>query len=412
MTKKITSIQCGLLLCLTTISLKFLVFPSVFSTYAGKDLYFSVTIGLILDFSFMLMVLYILRKNPHLTFFELIKRAFGNVVARVLVFSLFLYFFCRGVLVIKEIHNYFNETLFENIEWLMFVIPLFALIVFMMLKDFRTFGRTVQFFLPLIVLALFYTILVPASEADFSNILPVFENGVNGTFNAVLHCSFTFGDYLILFILMGKVKYTPSTQKKILTCVIVTYTLVILFYIVFSSVFGDIGINHSLALSDLLLYTSIVTETGTLNWINIIVWLIILFLEVGLMFLSASKTLTEAFSFKNRYVPTIIICVLLFAAIVYLYLNLIRAIEIVTSLGFCVSVIVFQVLLPIMGIVATFKLRGKNKVKVTDVYNQKVIKYQLTTITPAVAKTKFSSSRFKPAKAKKQKNKTLQLSEV
>ena len=39
MTKKINSIQCGLMLCLTTISLKFLTYPSVFASYTYKDVY-------------------------------------------------------------------------------------------------------------------------------------------------------------------------------------------------------------------------------------------------------------------------------------------------------------------------------------------------------------------------------------
>ena len=390
--KRITGIQCGLILCLTTISLKFLVFPSVFANYAGKDLYFAVFIGLMLDLSFALLMLYVLKQNPHLTFYELIKRAFGTAFASALAFCLFLYFFLRGVLVVKEIHNYFNETLFENIKWIMFVIPLFALTMFIMLKDFQSLGRTIQFFMPLMVLALLFTILVPASEADFTNVLPLFENGVKNTFNAVLRCSFTFGDYLVLFILMGKINYTKSTNKKVLICLGVTYALVVLFYVVFASVFGDIGINHSLALSDLLLYTNIITDTGTINWINIIVWLIILFLEVGLMFLSASKALTETFNFKNRYVPTIIVLGLLFISIVYLYLNLIRAIEIVTSLAYSISVIVFQVCLPVFALLATCKLKGKHKVKLWQVYSQNVVKYQLTNIAP---NKKFNGLKFK-----------------
>ena len=63
--KKITSVQCGLILCLTTISLKFLVFPSVFANFAGKDLYFAVFIGLMLDLSFAMLMLYVLKQNPH-----------------------------------------------------------------------------------------------------------------------------------------------------------------------------------------------------------------------------------------------------------------------------------------------------------------------------------------------------------
>ena len=52
MTKKINSMQCGIMLCLTTISLKFLTYPSVFASFSYKDVYVPILIGLILDVSF------------------------------------------------------------------------------------------------------------------------------------------------------------------------------------------------------------------------------------------------------------------------------------------------------------------------------------------------------------------------
>ena len=110
------------------------------------------------------------------------------------------------------------------------------------------------------------------------------------------------------------------------------------------------------------------------------------------MFLSASKALTETFNFKNRYVPTIIVLGLLFISIVYLYLNLIRAIEIVTSLAYSISVIVFQVCLPMFALLATLKLKGKHKVKLWQVYSQNVVKYQLTNIAP---NKKFNGLKFR-----------------
>ena len=404
MTKKINSIQCGLMLCLTTISLKFLTYPSVFASFSYKDVYVPILIGLILDVSFTLIVLTVIKKNPNVTFYELLVRGFGKVLAKFVIMLLAIYFFFKGLLIVKEIHNYFNETLFENIKWFSFVIPLFSILAFMMLKDFRTFGRTIQMFMPLMVFALLFTVLVPATETDFSNILPLFENGFIGIFTAVVRCSFSFGDYLILFLLMGKLDYKQNSKKVILTCVAITDVLVLLFYIVFSAIFGTVGINHSLALGEVLLYTNINTQTGTINWLNIIIWLIILFLEAGLMFLCSSKALTEVFNFKNKYVPCVIICLVLFGSIVYLYLNLIRAIQIVTSLIFSSSIIVFQVALPIICVFATKKLSGKNKIKLVNIYKTKVIKYQLTNIVPTKSKCRFTTAITKPKVFKVVKN--------
>ena len=238
MIKKISAMQCGLFLFLSIISLKFLVFPSIFSQYAYRDLYFPVLIGLLIDLFFTVVVVNIIIKNPHLTFKELLTRAFGKTFAKIALIFLFVYFFVKGVVIVKETHNYFNETLFEKINWFLFIIPLFFLMGFIMLKNFRAIGRSLQFLGPLMLLALLFTILIPLSEADFSNLLPMFENGANGIFKAVFFCSFTFGDYFVLFLFMGRINIKPNSKKTIMWYVICADVLVFAFYVVFAGIFG------------------------------------------------------------------------------------------------------------------------------------------------------------------------------
>lgn len=394
MTKKVSAMQCGLFLCLTTISLKFLVFPSVIARYSFRDVYVPALVGLMLDFIFAIILLYVIKNNPHLTFKELLNRTIGKTATKVIIFLLFVHFFIKGVVIVKEIHNYFNETLFEDVAWLSFIIPLFCLLAYVMLKDFRTLGRTIQFFSVLIFIALIFTIIVPTTEAEFSNLLPIFENGFKGIINAVFHCGFVFGDYLVLLMLMGKVDYNKKTTKTIVGYLLFADVIVFLFFIIFSSIFGNLGLNHSLALSDVLMYTSINTATGTINWINIIVWLIILFLEAAIMFLCATKTLTEVFEFKSKYTPMFLILTMLFGAILYFYLNLIRIVQIVTSTPFAIYVITLQVLIPIICLISAFKLKGKNKIKLVNVYNSKIIKYQLTNICGVIVNKKYSSKKL------------------
>lgn len=406
MIKKISAMQCGLFLFLSIISLKFLVFPSIFSQYAYRDLYFPVLIGLIIDLFFTIVVVNIIIKNPHLTFKELLTRAFGKTFAKIALMFLFVYFFVKGVVIVKETHNYFNETLFESINWFLFIIPLFFLMGFIMLKNFRAIGRSLQFLGPLMLLALLFTILIPLSEADFSNLLPMFENGANGIFKAVFFCSFTFGDYFVLFLFMGRINIKPNSKKTIMWYVVCADVLVFAFYVVFAGIFGNLGLNHSLALSEIIMHTMVSTSTGSINWINIMIWLFILFFEMGVMFLCSSNILTQVFKFKSRYVPMFIILSLLLLAVVYLYLSLIKTINIVTSFPFCIFVIVLQVLMPLACFVASKKLSGKNKVTLSQVYNTKVVKYQLTNISGTTTNKIFVSEKraFKHFKTKATKS--------
>lgn len=398
MTKKITGMQCALILCITTIGLNFLVFPALFAKYAFSDVYFSVAIGLAIDFLFCVLVLSIMKHNPNVTLQQLISRVFGSVVAKILIFLLAVHLFCKGILIIKEIHNYFNETLFDDINWFVYVVPLLILIGYMTLKDFRVFGRTIQFFVWLIALALVVSVVIPASQSDFSNLLPFFEKGVTGVFEGLFRCSFTFGDYLILFLLMGKVEFKPNTSKTVLTWLVVTDIFVVGFYVVFSAVFGDTGLNHSLALSELLLYTSINTLNGSINWLNILFWLIILFLQVGIVMLSSAKLIGECFNIKSKIITMFIIVVGVLVSVALLYLNLIRAINIITSLPFIIADLSFQAVLLIVVVVSAIKC-NKNKTKLTEVFTHKLIKYELTQINGVVIKHQYKSRKGGDANA-------------
>lgn len=402
MSGKISGMQCGVILFLTTISLKFLVFPSLFSKYAYRDVYFSVFLGLMIDLIFTIIVLKVISKNPHLTFKELITRSMGSIAAKTIMLLLFIHFFVKGIVIIKETHNYFNETLFEDIDWLFFIAPLFLLMAFMMLKDFRTIGRSLQFFGLIILGSLLFTIILPATEAKLSNLLPLFENGVAGIFKALFFCSFSFGDFLILFLLMGNIDYKKGTSKTILTYLICADVLIVTFYMVFSGIFGNLGLNHSLALSELIMYTSISTSTGTINWLNIMIWLIILFFEMGVMFNCSSKLLGQVFNFKTKYPAMFIVLTLILLSVIYLYLSLIKTLDIITSVPFVIYSLLIQISIPVLCVIATKLLSGKHRVTIVDVYNTPVIKYQLTDIYGVVVKDIYSNKLTSKKKKPKQ----------
>ena len=112
-TKQLSNHQVGVILSLSIISLKILIFPAVIGRYSLNNCYISVAISLLVDFLFVLLLLYVMKKNPNLTFFKILENKFGVVVAKITGVMLGLFFLLKSVMAIKELQNYFVQLLFQ-----------------------------------------------------------------------------------------------------------------------------------------------------------------------------------------------------------------------------------------------------------------------------------------------------------
>lgn len=401
MTRQISDRQAAIILVVSIVSLKFLILPALLSKYAVNDGYITAIIGLLIDFMFILVIMWVIKKAPHLTYGEILERAFGVIVRRIINFIMFVYFFIKGILIIKETHNYFNETLFEHINWNFFVLPLFLIIFFIMIKDLKTIARSVEFFAILIFAGIFLTVLIPIKNADLTNLLPVLENGVGGVFEALLRCNFSFGDYFILMLLMGRIDVKKNSVNRIMKYIIFTNIGVVIFYVVFIAIFGNIGINQSLAISDMPLHSNLASSMGRLDWVVIILWVITLVFQAGILLSMACHCFSETFPCKNKYVPSFVLIALMFLAVTLLYMDLANAIKIVTSIPFSITSVVVQVVIPLLILIGTIILIKHKKVGALKAVKKGQIKLQYTNIFPtANISTSFSLC---PVKIKKRK---------
>lgn len=380
MTRQISDRQAAIMLALSIVSLKLLILPALLSRYTIKYSYVSVVCGLMIDFVFMLIVIAIMKKFPHATFSELIERAFGKITRYVLNFILSLYFLFKGILIVKETHNYFNETLFENINWWFFIIPMLVLMFFMILKDLKTISRSIEFFFWLIVAGIVLTIAVPIKTVDFSNLLPLFSRDMLGVFDSLFYCNFSFGDYFVLLMMLGRVDFKSSSTKKILWHVVITNFFVIAFYVIFVAMFGNISVNQTLAISDIPLHSNITSAIGRLDWIIIIIWSITLIFQAGALFSMSCASLAESFKFRNKYIPACLVVTAVFITVYYYYLSLEGIINLITSFPFSLITVIVQVLYPVILTIAAM-LNSNRKFSAVDAVFKGQIKIQYTNIS-------------------------------
>lgn len=360
--KQLTTRQTAMILFLGVIAIKLMAFPSVSFKTAGNVSYFSVILSFVLDFVSFYIFLSVMSKFPNQTFRELSEESFGKIFTKFLYIMLFVYLFSKSVVIIKETHGYFLEVLYDELRWSQFILPLFIILGYIMLKSLKTLGRTVEFLFYVIILGIAFSILFSLDKVDFSNLLPISFDFTKKVLESVYKCAFSYGDYLILIIFMGRVKFEKNTKRKLLIAVFIAMLLVLIFIILFISLFGDSAISQYLSLSQLSLSSTQPVTIGRLDWITVMMWAIALILQTGVLLYCCKDCLKNILDVKSEYVPVFIIEFLLIIAVSVLYLSLEITISIVTSPEFSIFAITIQALFPfvLFPIISAMKTKKNN----------------------------------------------------
>lgn len=363
--KQLTNNQVGVCLSLSIISLKLFIFPSLLSRYAGKNCHIAVLLSIIVEFLLILLILNVIKKYPNKSFFEILEGRFGKIFPRILSAFLSIYFLSKSFVSLKELQNFLVQLLFEHISWIKFAIPLFAILLYMLNKSFRTFARSIQFFYYFIFIGAIITLVLPIAEVDFINLLPIWGEGIQPIFSGIFHTSFHFIDFLVLLVLMGRIKYDNNTSKTIIKYSIFTYLLILIYFLFYVSLFGNILVNEGLLVSSIPLYSNYPATNGRLEWLSMIVWTIVLVYQTGLMLICARESFSYTTCIKNNSVISLIISIVMAFALYFAYLDYAGIIRIITTPIFNIVLLSYIAILMVCVVVCLFG--GKNETKIQKV---------------------------------------------
>jgi len=351
---QLSSRQVGVLMSLSIISLKLFILPSEMSRYAGNNCYISVLISLIVEFLFILLILWVMKKNPDKSLFELLESKFGKWFPKIISCILMLYFLGKSFIAMKELQNFLVQLLFEHISWWKFVIPLIALILYILNKSLRTFARSLQFFYYFIIIGAVITLILPIKELEIVNLLPIFSDGIIPVLKGSFFTSFHFVDFLVLLILMGREKYTKKTAKSVIKYSLFTYLFIMVFFVFYVGLFGNILVSEGLLVSDIPLYSNYPSTNGRLEWLSMIVWTLVLIYQASLMLICARECFSYTTTLKNNSIISFIILIILAVLLYFAYLDYAGVIKVITTSTFNVILIAFMLLLAILLTICLF----------------------------------------------------------
>ena len=335
---------------------KFFSLPSILAGFCGEDLWLSVLISLILDFLTLVPILLVC-KNTQKNFFEILEDTFGKNGSKIIAFLYVIYFMTKAILPLNEQKDYVEFTLYTLTPSVFYFLPLFILAFYMCFKRIRVLGRladvlwmvTINGFLTLIALSL--------SNADFSAILPVGASGLTKIVRGSVASLNWFGDSLFIFLFVGTFKWEKRTGTKICLSYLIGAFMVLVFMIIFYSIFTSIAFRQRFALTEISKYTTVINNLGRFDYIGIFMILFSNMFALCLPLYFSSKLLNYIFSIKKLWVSPVIV-VLIQLIITLCFYEFFVSIEWFMTGYFAVYFFILANILPVIISLITLRRTG------------------------------------------------------
>lgn len=284
---------------------KLAIFPSFLSKYAGGDLWLSALIGFAVDFTVLLLAIYLTKRHQDKTLYEIVKDSGGEWMAKILFTLYALFFFCKSALPAIEQKVYIEKTLYEVMPRPFISYPLFIVSFYACLKSLKIFGRVADITVGITVVAIIIALFLSIPSGDYTNLLPVFQkpayNVFNGAFRSILWHSE--GAYMLLFI--GKFRKEKHYAKKIIFSYVGAAVVVVLFVSVFYAIYGPVSPSQTFALPAATIFSVNSTNAGRMDFVAIFLLLVSQVFAIILPLYFCTDCIKQVFDLKSPLIPAI-----------------------------------------------------------------------------------------------------------
>lgn len=358
--RKLVSVrQLVLILIISMVTLKVLLLPSLLAKDIGRDSYIFMLFMLVLDFLVLLILLYIFNKNPDLSFYQVVKKLFGKVGAKIIMFLFFLFFLLKSWGAFQTNLSYLNENLYTSLDWYIFAFPILITVFFIASFGVNSLARLVEIVCPIIIVGFLGCFAVGLFRADFSSLMPFMEKGFFTHIPTIFRYSFWFGDYMIFIVFFGNVKEEKKATQKISICIIISILIVVFFTAIAYSLFNYNSVTHTNSISDVLQVLPSISDIGSFDWVMVLIWDCSLFLFFTLNILGAFYSFRQVFFKKHQLMCVFIILAIMLACCVAINFDIFGAINLVRDYG-CYFSFAMQYVLPVILFIFSFKIKRRD----------------------------------------------------
>ncbi len=309
---KINYRQLAVLVFMSFIALKILALPGLLYAESGNMSWLVTLILMLVDTFYAILIIGLIKKAGNKNILEFMTEIMGPVLPRILMFILILKYGLVVANISKGLEFFVVENFYNELNWIVFVLPLILLTGFMVYKGLRNIARVSEMIYFAVFIGCLYIALKSIAGVDIFNFLPFFKDGVKPLFEAGFNHLSWFGSGTFLLMLFGKVDFSNEKRFTMFKFIAFAFILVLLVHFVFYGLFDVTSPTHAFCISDISQFSSGKSSIDELSWLVVSLWVTAQAVQLSMFGYCMVQAIKFTFNIKNNVFPILVLLIYIF----------------------------------------------------------------------------------------------------
>lgn len=337
-----------------TISHSILTLPKAIISSTASAAILNIIYVSIIALAICLLICKLMNKFPGMDILDISEFLGGKFLKRIVGFLFLIYIAFIASTLLRTFANCLQVVYYPMTD-LVFIIALFIIGISIACHlKFDTVFRSNIIIIPIAILSIIFLFVANTKYFNFSNIYPIFGNGIDATFISGVSNIFAFGGIAILYLLPSKLKNPNQFKRLSIISIIISSIYLILTIASILLMFNTFSLSNELSpLYSAVRYIEFGTFFQRLDSLFLLIWILSFCCYLGTSINFSMNTFKKITNIKNSkliiypFVLLILACSLLpknESITTFLETTVYKYIFMIFIIGFCLSLLFFSVL--------------------------------------------------------------------
>lgn len=342
-------------------ALKLLDAPALLARYAAGDLLFPAFLHYLLQGGVIFLILLFAKKTGK-GIFTLAKETFGKWSYYLLLCLYALFFLLYSLKHLLDVEKFTYVLFYDTAPSVFTFAPFFLLSGYISAKSLKSLGRFSALCFPIFLISLTFLLAASVKQADFSALLPLFEQPFSKIRLSFEKTVPHFFDAALFLPLTEKYRYQKGDVKKAVGGYLLGGLFTLLYLAVYFGVYQSIAYREHFAIAKIAQYFPAFSIVGRLDLIFVYLYTAVLFFAISIPVLLSVDCIFTAFPLKSRVPYAFVLNTLLFLFVLFFNkrYNFISSLILNLSPVFWVFSVGLPVLLSVIFLILD-KIKGAGK---------------------------------------------------
>lgn len=359
---KISCIQTVLLMITLVGATAVLFLPSIVAHEGGRDAWMAPLLATLPGIYLIAVLMVLARLFPGENLFQYLPKILGTWVGTIVgLLYLFFLIHTNGV-IIREFTQLMGVLVLPNTPEIVLGVIMILLCMWSVRGGLEVLARTVEFFLPGVLVLFFVTMILAAPDMNIDNLFPVLDNGIAPVIRSSLNPIAWRGEIIIFAIILPYLA-KPASAGRCGYAAVVAIGLILTFdAIVHTAVFGPLVETMTFSTFSLIRQVRVGDFLERIDAVLVVIWVMGMYGKIALFYYAAVLGVAQLSKAKDYRFLVMPIGVVLAASSVMVADNARELVEyIVGSFPFFAGV--FEYLIPTVLLLIAFL---KNKIRAVN----------------------------------------------